>query len=230
MASTKVFLLIILSMFLSCSEMDFSISFKDEQAIIDGSLNDKVWSKCNAHKQFYSPWSDAEIEKTEFRSFHDNNNLYYHFTIEDQTLNCFQSADPAESIEYSDRAEIFFSVDTLMSKYYGIEIDACGRMAEFKSKGYRSFEEGWSFPDMDQSDYQVIRTSAGYQVEGKISLNALEEMEILNEGKILVGIFRANFLEEGSKKKVQWISWKENQTTKPNFHHISGFRTINLGD
>ena len=226
----KVFLLIILSMFLSCSDMDFSISYIDEQVKIDGDMKDKVWSKCNTHNQFFSPWSDLEVEKTEFRTYHDKSYLYYHFKIEDQTLNCFQSADHAESVEYSDRAEIFFSVDSLMSKYYGIEIDACGRMIEFKSEGYRNFDKTWSFPSMDYKDYQVLKSSFGYQVEGRISLQALEEMEVLKDGKLLVGIFRANFLEAGSKKKVQWISWKPIQTKKPNFHHISGFRTVNLGD
>jgi len=230
MRLAKILLVFFSLQLLSCSDQENVIPYHEHKVKIDGSKKDYIWKITEVYDEFYSPWSEKKIEKTEFRSFHNSVFLYFHFTIIDKTIYCNQQEQYPASVEYSDRAEIFFTIDAQLSEYYGLEIDACGRMMSFKSESYRSFEEDWKFPGFGKKDFKVIQTNNGYQVEGRIALNVLRDLGVLKEQQMLIGIFRANFYQKNLKDKVQWISWKPIDSKIPDFHDIQGFKSVFLGD
>lgn len=214
----------------SCSDQENIIPYHAQKIKIDGNKKEAIWKTIEVYDEFYSSWSDKTIEKTEFSSFHNSVFLYFHFTIIDKSILCNEKKRYSDSVEYSDRAEIFFATDEQLSTYYGIEIDACGRMIVFKSNGYRNFEESWKFPGFDKKDFKVNQTNNGYQVEGRIPLNVLRDLGVLKDKKMLIGVYRANYYVENAKDKVQWIGWSSIDTEIPDFHNIQGFKTVLLVD
>lgn len=219
-----------INQFSSCSDQGFIIDKFDAKLTIDGQKNEAIWQRVNAYKEFYAPWSEWQVEETEFRIFHDAKYLYFHFSVLDVSNSCHQIKSYATSVEFSDRVEIFFARDQEMSEYIGLEIDACGRMIQFKSQGNRNFVKDWKFSEFREEDYEVIQTEQGYQVEGRISKSALSSMDFLKNRKLLMGVFRANYLNEAGDGKVQWISWKDISLKNPDFHQIDGFKFVHLGD
>lgn len=229
-ASTIFIFHLIIILFISCEEKAFIIPFHDGNIKIDGPKRDSIWKLCQPYDQFYYPPNDTKSQRTEFRSFWNKEYLYFHFDINDRLIVCAKDRGKSNAVEYSDRAEIFFAVDNQMSEYFGIEIDACERMINFKSVGYRNFEPDWTFPYLRKKDYKVKRLKTGYEVEGRIELKALVELGVLQDQKLLMGVFQADFRKANSKKSVQWKSWNEIKTDKADFHTADGFQLVILGD
>lgn len=213
---------------LGCQEKSVLIPYSKEHIKIDGSKKDPAWKQAFRLDQFYSPWEERPIPKTEFRSFHDSEFFYFHFQSIDKQIVCHEVPKNKTSVEYSDRIELFFSVDRQLSTYYGLEFDACQRMIAFKSEGYRNFDQGWSFPGRVK-DWKVREINNGYEVEGRIKISDLREMNVLKNNEMLMGIFRADF-RRNNKKDVSWLSWTQINSEKPDLHHIDGFQLVKLGD
>ena len=49
---------------------------------------------------------------------------------------------------FEDRAEMFFSVDDRMEKYYCIEVDCRGRTFDYRGCYYRQINPKWSLPGL----------------------------------------------------------------------------------
>lgn len=228
--STIFIFQLIIILFISCEENAFTIPFHDGIVKLDGSKHDSIWKLCQPYEQFYYPPNETKSQRTEFRSFWNKDYLYFHFDIIDRNVVCDNDREKSIAVEYSDRAEIFFAIDDQLSEYFGLEIDACERMINFKSVGYRNFEPDWTFPYLRRKDYQVKRLKSGYQVEGRIEIKALSQLGILKDQKLLMGVFQADFRKANSRKSVQWKSWNEIRSEKPDFHTLDGFQLVILGD
>ena len=185
---------------------------------IDGRLDEPVWQKCQLLTDFTLPWEAGVTPgRTEFRSFCDSENLYFAFQAWDQTPTIEEKWIGKDTLNTEDRVEIYFSPDWAMQGYYCIEIDALGRVHDFKGAGPGKFDNSWSCEGLKVA---ATRGNGFYTVEGLIPLKTLRSLGVLQPENILpVGLFRAD-LERKSDGKIlsHWITWVDPHTAKPNFH------------
>jgi len=225
---TFSFLLSLLSSYQGCRERPYSTAFYNEKVTVDGADNEKVWAKCIGYTKFLNPWENELAQGTAFKSFNDQEYLYFHFNMDDSLILCHEDENNDTAVEYSDRVELFFAMDPLMSEYCGLEFDACGRLQQFYSKGHRTFVHGWKFPALQKEDYAVVLSSTGYKIEGRLSLKGLRQMGFINDGHIYMGVFRADRKQKNNWKDISWISWKDIDTPKPDFHTFKGFEKVEI--
>ncbi len=215
-------LLFALSLQMGCAEKTYTIKYHQDAIAIDGKDKESHWSKSERFKDFLNPWETTPDQGTIFKSYNDGIYLYFYFEVKDSQVICYDHDNNNTAVEYSDRVELFFAKDTMMTAYCGFEIDACGRNQQFYAEGYRKFVKDWSFPAFSRDNYYVKGIEGGYAVEGKLALKTFSEMGFIQDDKILMGIFRADCYRENDE--IKWISWKAINTPKPDFHTIQGFK------
>jgi len=188
---------------------------------VDGRL-EKVWDKAITLSDLTAPWDERLSFTNHFRALHDKNNIYFAFTVEDDDLYLEQNYDDEESNAVrSDRVELFFRQADQSSPYYSLEMDADGRLFDSKAVFNQGIDESW---DVDTNGFntQTTMTDSGYILEGVIAKKVLHELGLISsDGIILTGIYRANYHSDTSK--VEWITWVNPQTEKPNFHILFSF-------
>lgn len=211
-----------------CKNVPLIIHYYNTEIIIDGLGNEFVWQKIKGYSKFESPWDGLPDQGTVFKSFHNGEYLYFHFDIKDTMVICYNHKSNDTAVEYSDRVELFFALDSTMTQYCGLEFDPCNRRQEFFSNGYRQFTKNWKFPALNKGDFVSMFTDGGYQVEGKLSMKGLADLGMIKNGYINLGVFRADCQSQNLDRPIRWISWKNINTKRPDFHTYEGFRKIQL--
>lgn len=108
---------------------------------IDGRLNEPVWQQSHLLSDFTLPWeAGATRGRTEFRAFCDSDALFFAYQAWDQTPAIVESWAGEETLGTEDRVEVYFSPDWAMQGYFCIEIDARGRVHDFKGAGPGKFD------------------------------------------------------------------------------------------
>lgn len=167
--------------------------------------------------QFEAPWSDSSFQATDCSLWNDKDTLYFHFNVEDSMLVSVIKDNFHDGIGTSDRIEIFFSVDSNISRYYGMELCYDQRILDFVSTPYRQIDYTWTWP-IDQIHTSCILTSNGYACDGSINLDYLRSLGILTGDGIYIGVFRADYNDPYDPKEVTWITAKNPHISKPDFH------------
>jgi hypothetical protein len=75
---------------------------------VNGTGENFVWKQANVLEDFCSPWDSEDIKKIEFRALWDKNSLYFNFKVRDSKIHIHESNDTNQSINNSDRLELFF--------------------------------------------------------------------------------------------------------------------------
>lgn len=128
----------------------------------------------------------------------------------------------------SDRVEIFISPDTTLSTYYCLEMDATGRVLDYRASYYRKMDYSWKWPN-EQFIIKTSKTKSGYIVEIAISIRALNDLGLLQNKRLLAGLFRAERKSGGAARaNIHWISWIKPNAEKPDFHIPSAFGMLML--
>ncbi len=197
---------------------------------ITGKADDRLWKKANVLTDFCSPWRDLPITPTEFRALWDNENLYFMFQVVDTSIHIDKMGIGNESINVSDRVELFFRQDDSLTPYYCLEIDPTPRIMDFKALPNRVFDFDWKWPENNL----IVKSHSdcnGYIVEGSIGKASLEKLNLIQNNKIETGIFRAKYQKvDASTYEPIWISWVDPKTETPNFHTATSFGTLILGE
>lgn len=181
------------------------------------------WEKANFLTDFSSPWKDDPISKIEFKALHDANNLYFNFKVFDTNIYIDQKDDGFESIGNSDRVELFFRTNELLNPYYCLEIDTKGRIMDFKALPNKDFDFDWKWPKED-IEVKALKDEDSFTVEGRISIQSLKDLNLIQNNILEVGVFRAKFsLAENLQYEPTWISWVNPNIETPNFHIASSF-------
>jgi hypothetical protein len=192
--------------------------------------NHKIWEKANTLIDFYSPWDSKPIKKIEFKAVHNNEKIFFRFKVDDKDTYTHPSRDKNESINNSDRVELFFRTDKNLTPYYCLEIDTTSRIMDFKAYPNKKFDFNWNWP----SNHIAIKSKKKdtyFVVEIIISIQSLKELSLLNGNFIETGIYRAKYKKgEGTDYNPTWISWVDPKTNKPNFHTPSSFGLLELED
>ncbi|URL07258.1 carbohydrate-binding family 9-like protein [Avibacterium sp. 21-595] len=208
----------------------YNVAFESQAPVLDGKLDDAVWGKVKGVTDFVNPWEQAEMPKTEFKAFHDDENFYFSFDVEDPNVVVYDSTDHEWMVAREDRVELFMApgeidkpqADGKYPKYIALEMDYKGRSLSMLRDVEKNINAEW-----DPKTLQTVgvRTEKGYTLEGKIALSELKEHHLIQGNKIRAGAYRAEFsiIKGKGKEQANWITWVDPKTEKPNFHINSSF-------
>lgn len=186
-------------------------------------LDSFFWEKANCLTDFTSPWNNDPVLKIEFRALWDLDYLYFNFQVFDSEVYIDRKDNSTDSICNSDRVELFFRKDEKLSPYYCLEMDVDARILDFEAYPNWNFDYNWKWPEK-QLEIQSVKEQNSFTVVGRISIASLEELELIHDNIMEVGVYRAKFskAEDGSYEPT-WISWINPNTAEPNFHIASSF-------
>ncbi|MGM5468971.1 sugar-binding protein [Flavobacteriaceae bacterium LMO-SS05] len=195
---------------------------------VTGKGDDKLWEKALELIDFCSPWEDIKKTETKFEALWDGEYLFFCFQVLDDTIHIDTSDEGYNSINVSDRVELFFRSNASLNPYYCLEIDPTPRVMDFKAYPDRNFDFNWNWP---QEDLMVKSNSnaKGFSVEGKISIASLKKLNLIHGNTIETGIFRAKYYK--TKETLYnpiWLTWVNPKTEIPNFHMASAFGVLKL--
>lgn len=210
----------------------YDVVRREEAAVIDGTLDEEVWQTVqDISGSFHYPWEAKEAPVTIFQSYNDGKDLYFAFDITDPDVLADEEWKEDEStVDNEDRAELFFAGGPVdkpgengMPLYYGVEIDPDGRVHDYSVEYYRKFDGTW---DLEGLETAGVKTDDGYIVEGKVPLETLKKLGLINDQNIMrTGVYRAEFSAnpDGDEPIMEWISWVNPKTAQPDYHVDSSF-------
>lgn len=192
------------------------------------SLNVSFFDKANCLTDFCSAWNEDPILKIEFRALWNLENFFFNFRVFDTDVYLDQKDDSIDSIGNSDRVELFFRTNESLNPYFCLEMDASGRLMDFKAHPNKDFNFDWKWPKKDL-DIKTSKDEISFTVEGRISIQSLRELNLIQDGIIEAGVYRAKFSKnEKQEYEPTWISWVNPNTETPNFHIASSFGKFRL--
>tara|TARA_R110001583_G_scaffold8896_2_gene41994 strand:- start:46032 stop:46676 length:645 start_codon:yes stop_codon:yes gene_type:complete len=191
---------------------------------LNGNSENPIWEQAGIISDFSFPWENRTAPKTIFRALYDDKYFYFRFDVEDENVLTFVKDNHKMEVVHSDRVEMFFRQDENLDPYYCLEMDALGRVLDYKTRYYRNFEYEWSWPGPESIVVKASETSKGYIVEGKITLSSLKELGLLNDNILQAGLYRGYCMRlPNPEGKLRWISWINPKVDKPDFHIPSSF-------
>jgi len=192
------------------------------------SLNGSFFEKANCLTDFCSAWNEDSILKIEFRALWNLENFFFNFRVFDTDVYLDQKDDSFDSIGNSDRVELFFRTNESLNPYFCLEMDASGRLMDFKAHPNKDFNFDWKWPKKDL-DIKTSKDEISFTVEGRISIQSLRELNLIEDNIIEAGVYRAKFSKnEKQEYEPTWISWVNPNTETPNFHIASSFGKFRL--
>ena len=193
-----------------------------------GDGNHPIWDEANSLTDFCSPWDNQPVKKIEFKAVHNSEKIFFQFKVDDNQVHIHPSKDKNDSINNSDRVELFFRSDAKLNPYYCLEIDTTGRIMDFKAKPNKDFDFNWNWPSKDIQVKSTTETNF-FIVEIAISLQSLKELNLLKNDSIETGIYRAKYNQQknGTFEPI-WIPWVNPNTETPNFHTLTSFGLLTL--
>ena len=203
-------------------------SIADNTLTVTGKGNDKAWKQAETLTNFASPWDKKEIDKIEFKALYNTEHLFFCFKVFDTEIYVDLTESSHQSINNSDRVELFFRADKNLNPYYCLEIDPTPRIMDFMAKPNKDFDFNWNWPTQD-INVKSFKEDSCFTVEGAISLASLKQFNLLKDGKIETGIYRAKYNKQtNGSYEPTWITWVDPQTEQPNFHTPSSFGVLKL--
>jgi hypothetical protein len=183
----------------------------------DGVMRPGEWQGARMEARFSFPWREGKAPRTTFRSRIDGEFFNFFFEVEDSEIVLApfrRELDVAEG----DRVEIFLAGSLTLDAYYCLEVRPDGKVLDYRASYYRKFDDGWDYEGLEVAGRM---TTAGYEVEGRIPLKTLKDLQIIDkEGSCFyIGLFRAEFSSSESRSpQINWISWVRPDSLEPDFH------------
>jgi len=201
---------------------------ENNQLEITGKGVSVLWKEANTLTDFISAWDKETQKEIEFKSLHDTENLYFQFRVYDNQVHIDKTDNTNASINESDRVELFFRANESLDPYYCLEIDPSPRVMDFKAKPNKNFDFDWKWPN-DGLEVKSTIEKDYFIVEGSISKESLEQLNLIKNNKIETGIYRAKYNKvNDTDYEPTWISWVNPNTLEPNFHTPTSFGVLNL--
>lgn len=202
---------------------------KNKALVISGKGDSAIWDDAEILDQFISPWNTETIPEITFRALWDETFLFFCFTVYDPLTYINKKDNTFDSIGASDRVELFFRKDQTLNPYYCLEIDASARIMDFKAHPNKNFDFEWSWPNNDLIVKSAINDDC-FTVEGAISIASLKKLDLIQNGIIETGIFRAKYnkIEANNSYEPTWITWINPNTKSPDFHTPNSFGELLL--
>jgi len=203
-------------------------SIQKKNIILSGKGNHSMWNDANSLTSFISPWDNKPVKKIEFKAIHNSDKIFFKFKVDDNRVHIHPSDDKNDSLNNSDRVELFFRSDVSLNPYYCLEIDPLARFMDFKAKPNKEFDFNWNWSVQDIEVKSTIQPNY-FIVEIAISIQFLKDLNLLKNGKIETGIYRAKYNQQKDNSfKPIWITWVNPNTEAPNFHIPTSFGILSL--
>ncbi|MDR1986493.1 MAG: carbohydrate-binding family 9-like protein [Treponema sp.] len=205
--------------------------------ILDGVADERVWDRVPAIGNFVLPWEADVAPATVFKAYHDADNFYFSFVVEDEDILSAEDVEDEEGVDRLDAVHLFFASHQIdrplegeLPPYYVVSLDALGHVHDYSAVYYlRDQDNDWAFTDQQVAG----RIFDGrYSVEGMIPLESFRELGLLNEDHetlLLVGLFRTDWSTDGEEPR--WISWIDDLasvTETPDIHLAASFGRFRL--
>ncbi len=202
----------------------YTVSFiKNQELHLNGKGDSPLWDQATPLTDFSSPWEQVPIAKIEFKAVHNTTHLYCRFRVADPSVYVDTKDDSKDSINESDRVELFFRSNESLDPYFCLEIDPKSRLMDFKARPYREFDFDWNWP-LDAIEIHSAIEEEFFTVEIAISLNSLKDLGLLKGSKLETGIYRAKYNKQSDGTyDPTWITWVDPKTETPDFHIASSF-------
>lgn len=185
------------------------------------------WSIAAVLTAFTFPWREESPPPTVFRALWDEWHLHFQFEVVDDNIHTYIDTNDKMEVVYSDRVEIFLRRDQDMKPYYCLELDAAGRVLDYRADYHRQFDYSWAWKD--GLEVEAERIPGGYRVTGRITLSSLKALGLLRQGQLEAGLFRADCVALDDKNAdFRWISWANPETDRPDFHVPEAFGILQL--
>ena len=195
---------------------------------ITGKGDNRAWKEANKLTDFSYPWEADKAPATSFAALWDGEWLYCLYHVQDDSVITLVKKNDKIEVGASDRVEIFMTRDSVMTPYYCLEMDATGRVLDYRAWFYRKMEYTWQWPNKQY----ILKTTVlndGYIVELAISIQSLNELGLLQNKRLRAGLFRAECKRiSNGKADLRWISWVKPNSTRPDFHIYSAFGVLVL--
>ncbi len=197
---------------------------QNSQIKVDGKPEENAWHTAETIKNFTLPWEAIKPQKTEFKALYNKDYFYFLFYVTDTSLVMLDSVENEEELVKEDRVEIYFAFDEELNQpYYCVEIDAKGRILDYKATYPRIFDF--------KVNWGVIKTATtitdnNYIVEASISLSEMRKLgySIEDKTKLKVAVFRADFeIAKNDSLIKHWQTWLNPDEVKPNYHVPASF-------
>lgn len=211
---------------------EYTVASKDTVIVVDGTLDESIWLEITPiDKGLHFPWETTPAPMTVFKAFHDKEYFYFSFETEDTNVVIAETITKEIDIAREDRVELFFAqapidkplADGSFPNYFALEMDYKGRTLSIKADSQKNRDHEWN---MNTLETLGSRTEKGYILEGRIALAELQELGVINDNKMQTGVYRAEFSTVNGEEIMQWITWIDPKTEKPNFHINSSFGTF----
>jgi hypothetical protein len=189
---------------------------------LDGRADESEWKEVSVERRFLFPWDSRLPPETSFRAFLDDSNLYIFFAAQDSTLLSWEGSEE-QLVASGDRVEIFFSLDSELSRYFCLELSPSNNVLDYEAAYYRKFRPEWDLAGLRTA---AIQTSSSYTVEAAIPLSTLLMLGFPNPRPgpwIRIGLFRADFVQTSTGVEQNWLSWCLPAVDRPDFHVPSAF-------
>ena len=199
-----------------------------KDVIISGDDKLSIWEQANSLVDFCSPWDAESVKKIEFKAVHNSEKIFFQFKVDDNQTHIHPSKDKNDSINNSDRVELFFRRDANINPYYCLEIDTSARIMDFEAKPNREFDFNWNWPSKEIA-VQSSKNKNNFIVEIAISIQSLKDLKLIKDNLIETGIYRAKYnLQKDNTFLPTWITWVNPNTETPNFHIPTSFGLLAL--
>ena len=166
----------------------------------------------------HAPWSGLDND-TRFDCHSTADRFFFRFEVSDSTLTLTEPFTNERDVDPEDRVEFFFAADADLERpYYCAEIDAMGRVMDYKAQYYRQFDFGWNFLTL-VTDAEV--TPWGYRVGGSIAREELRSLGIDLEGGFWMGVFQGETAPGDGE--MRWYSLVPTDDASPDFHQPKVF-------
>ena len=192
------------------------------------SLSEKPWQQAEKLSAFAYPWQQDAPPPTLFRALWDDEWLYLRYDVTDDSVMVLVKTNGKLETGASDRVEIFMNINDSMQPYYCLEMDANGRVLDYKAEYYRVMHYNWQWPAHGLI-VKTQRTGKGYIVQAALSIATLKALGLLNNTSLHAGLFRADctgFIN--GRANLHWISWIKPASAQPDFHIPSAFGQLIL--
>jgi hypothetical protein len=207
----------------------YSVKRVHKAISVNGKGDAAAWHKANTLTAFTSPWDSSAVPATTFSALWNDDWLYCLFRVRDDSICTPSTGKGRMDVGKADRVEIFLKSDDSMTPYYCLELDADARMLDYAANYYRKMNYTWQWPK-DQLVVKSSRAADGYIVEFAISIQSLQSLGLLKDNRLQAGLFRGEY--DGSttngQSQVQWITWIDPHTPKPDFHTPAAFGVLEL--
>lgn len=157
-------------------------------------------------KDFLCPWVDTVPQSTTFACWLDEHRFHFRFMIEDNDVVLQETWDGESTLEREDRVAIAISNNQELGQLYCLELDAKGRVRDFKKDIQQRIDTSWN---CDGLVTKCQSTEQGFIVSASIPiaiLSSLSSQSIDANTMILAGLFRID--HSRTSKSATWCSWQ----------------------